>query len=133
MEGGAAAATAAEGKPKEETAPSYTYWVREKTPDAAPLPVPRKLNPGDQPNNQTPTHLGSAWNRLFGWIYVELDAVDYNFGSVGYKLEAPLPVPRSCSDPPLSDSSPPPGNGSLFSTAAQLPPPPCPLRRRRRY
>lgn len=67
MEGGAAAAAAAaaaEGKHKEETAASYTYWVREKTSDAAPLPVPRKLNPSDQPNNQTPTHLGSAWNRV---------------------------------------------------------------------
>ncbi|XP_019174737.1 PREDICTED: uncharacterized protein LOC109170196 isoform X2 [Ipomoea nil] len=69
MEGSAAAAAAAaaEEKPKEETAPSYTYWVREKTADAAPLPVPRKLNPGDQPNNQTPTHLGSAWNRAGTW------------------------------------------------------------------
>lgn len=70
MEGGAAsaaAAAAAEGKPKEETPSSYTYWVRDKTPDAAPLPVPRKLNPGDQPNNQTPTHLGSAWNRAGTW------------------------------------------------------------------
>nr|GMD04032.1 uncharacterized protein LOC109151345 [Ipomoea batatas]GMD04033.1 uncharacterized protein LOC109151345 [Ipomoea batatas] len=121
MEGGAAAATAtvAEGKPKEETAPSYTYWVREKTPDAAPLPTrtqtqtlpdsesqpltdpnadsglgsdpafltdapidiprnhsnpskipirppenPKTFNPGDQPNNQIPTHLGSAYNML---------------------------------------------------------------------
>nr|GMD96692.1 Activator of Hsp90 ATPase [Ipomoea batatas]GMD96693.1 Activator of Hsp90 ATPase [Ipomoea batatas] len=81
---------AAEGKPKEETAPSYTYWVREKTPDAAPLPVPRKLNPGDQPNNQTPTHLGSAWNRLFDWISVELNAVDYNFGSVGSPTGSPF-------------------------------------------
>ncbi|XAR50718.1 hypothetical protein NMG60_11005126 [Bertholletia excelsa] len=48
---------------------SYTYWVREVGNDAAPLPVPQKLTPEDLSNRsqQTPTHLGSAWNRAGTW------------------------------------------------------------------
>ncbi|XP_047269077.1 uncharacterized protein LOC107870853 isoform X2 [Capsicum annuum] len=66
MEGGAATATAtAAEKQNEATAPSYTYWVREATQDAAPLPLPKKLTSEDLNNqaNNAQTHLGSAWNR----------------------------------------------------------------------
>ncbi|CAH9075573.1 unnamed protein product [Cuscuta epithymum] len=70
MEGGGAAA---EGKPKDPAAASYTYWVREKTSDAAPLPVPRKLNPDYQPNNENPARLGSAWNSAGTWEEKSLD------------------------------------------------------------
>ncbi|KAM3267159.1 putative protein isoform X1 [Capsicum chacoense] len=68
MEGGAATATAAE-KQNEATAPSYTYWVREATQDAAPLPLPKKLTSEDLNNqaNNAQTHLGSAWNRAGTW------------------------------------------------------------------
>ncbi|XP_016477943.1 uncharacterized protein LOC107799354 [Nicotiana tabacum] len=63
MEGGAAAE-----KQNEATA-SYTYWVREATQDAAPLPLPRKLTSQDLNNqaNYPQTHLGSAWNRAGTW------------------------------------------------------------------
>ncbi|CAN4096648.1 unnamed protein product [Withania somnifera] len=54
MEGGAA-----------EKPSSYTYWVRETTQDAAPLPLPKKLTSQDLNNPQT--HLGSAWNRAGTW------------------------------------------------------------------
>ncbi|KAG5570837.1 hypothetical protein H5410_060603 [Solanum commersonii] len=61
MEGGAAVST----EKQNESTPSYTYWVRQKTQDAAPLPLPKKLTSGDLNNqaNNTQTHLGSAWNR----------------------------------------------------------------------
>jgi hypothetical protein len=63
MEDTAAAATA-----PEEKASSYRYWVREATGDAAPLPVPRKLDPAaaaanDNGNCYTPP-LGSVWNQV---------------------------------------------------------------------
>ncbi|OIT03500.1 PREDICTED: uncharacterized protein LOC109225566 [Nicotiana attenuata] len=63
MEGGAAAE-----KQNEATA-SYTYWVREATQDAAPLPLPKKLTSQDLNNqaNNPQTHLGSAWNRAGTW------------------------------------------------------------------
>lgn len=61
MEGGAAA----EKEQEQQQGASYTYWVRKKTDDAAPLPVPQKLTPQDvlstQPHSTT---LGSAWNRV---------------------------------------------------------------------
>lgn len=47
---------------KEGASASYTYWVRKVTEDAAPLPVPLKLNPQD-PQSHSST-LGSAWNRV---------------------------------------------------------------------
>lgn len=76
MDGGgaaAAAAAAAEGTPKDQAAASYTYWVRERTSDAAPPPVPRKLNPEDQTYNQTTARLGSAWNSAGTWEEKSLD------------------------------------------------------------
>lgn len=62
MEGGAALST----EKQNESASSYTYWVRETTQDAAPLPIPKKLTSEDL-NNQPQTHLGSAWNRAGTW------------------------------------------------------------------
>ncbi|CAN4097474.1 unnamed protein product [Withania somnifera] len=61
MEGGAAMAA----EKQNETTSSYTYWVRETTQDAAPLPLPKKLTSEDLNNqaNDPKTHLGSAWNR----------------------------------------------------------------------
>jgi hypothetical protein len=56
MEETAAAATA-------EKASSYRYWVREATGDAAPLPVPRKLDPAANGNGNPPP-LGSVWNQV---------------------------------------------------------------------
>lgn len=44
---------------------SYTYWVREVTGDAAPLPVPRKLSSEDISGLSHPPNLGSVWNRVF--------------------------------------------------------------------
>ncbi|KAK4382850.1 hypothetical protein Sango_2833700 [Sesamum angolense] len=64
MEGGAAAAVSAENAPKSA---SYTYWVRQATRDAAPLPVPKKIDPTDLCNQPNQTHLGSAWNRAGTW------------------------------------------------------------------
>uniref|UniRef100_A0A2C9U4K7 Activator of Hsp90 ATPase AHSA1-like N-terminal domain-containing protein n=1 Tax=Manihot esculenta TaxID=3983 RepID=A0A2C9U4K7_MANES len=47
---------------------SYTYWVREATADAAPLPLPKKLSQNDivSSQSQSPT-LGSVWNRAGTW------------------------------------------------------------------
>ncbi|MCD7467299.1 hypothetical protein HAX54_004643 [Datura stramonium] len=68
MEGGAATAAVPTEKQNDATA-SYTYWVRETTQDAAPLPVPKKLTSEDLNNqvNNSQTHLGSAWNRAGTW------------------------------------------------------------------
>ncbi|XP_065847178.1 uncharacterized protein [Euphorbia lathyris] len=47
---------------------SYTYWVREVTTDAAPLPLPKKLDPNDVLSTQSqPPALGSVWNRAGTW------------------------------------------------------------------
>ncbi|GLT97460.1 hypothetical protein SLE2022_150220 [Rubroshorea leprosula] len=47
---------------------SYTYWVRETTPDAAPLPAPKKLFPQDILSNQSSSNnLGSVWNQAGTW------------------------------------------------------------------
>ncbi|XWS52344.1 hypothetical protein CRYUN_Cryun11dG0059900 [Craigia yunnanensis] len=52
----------------QEQGASYTYWVREATVDAAPLPLPKKLNPQDMLSNQSyPATLGSVWNRAGTW------------------------------------------------------------------
>jgi hypothetical protein len=42
---------------------SYRYWVREATPDAAPLPLPKKLSPQEHLPSQ-PNNLGSVWNTV---------------------------------------------------------------------
>lgn len=60
MEGGAA--VSAENTASESS--SYTYWVREASLDAAPLPAPKKIDPADLCNQPSQTHLGSAWNRV---------------------------------------------------------------------
>lgn len=59
MEGGAAVSAE-----KSADSASYTYWVREASRDAAPLPVPKKIDPADLCNEPTQSHLGSAWNRV---------------------------------------------------------------------
>jgi len=54
-----------------EKASSYRYWVREATGDAAPLPVPRKLDPAaaaaNGNGNGNPPPLGSVWNQAGTW------------------------------------------------------------------
>ena len=59
--------TAAAPAPAEK-ASSYRYWVREATGDAAPLPVPRKLDPAaaaaNGNGNGNPPPLGSVWNQV---------------------------------------------------------------------
>ncbi|GFP82153.1 hypothetical protein PHJA_000358600 [Phtheirospermum japonicum] len=60
MEESAAAAGAADKS-------SYRYWVREATREAAPLPVPVKIDPAGLSNQSNQTHLGSAWNRAGTW------------------------------------------------------------------
>ncbi|KAG5567938.1 hypothetical protein H5410_065046 [Solanum commersonii] len=68
MEGGAEVLT----EKQNESTLSYTYWVRQTTQDAAPLPLPKKLTSDDLNNqaNNTQTHLGSAWNGDKGSTYV---------------------------------------------------------------
>lgn len=63
MEGGAAVSAEKAG----ESASSYTYWVREASRDAAPLPAPKKIDPADACNQPSQSHLGSAWNRAGTW------------------------------------------------------------------
>ncbi|CAA3017641.1 uncharacterized protein LOC105173740 [Olea europaea subsp. europaea] len=67
MEGGGAASVSAENASESAAAASYTYWIREVTHDAAPLPVPKKLNPEDLSNQSNKTFLGSAWNGAGTW------------------------------------------------------------------
>nr|CAB3448815.1 unnamed protein product [Digitaria exilis] len=61
--------TAAAAEAKAEKASSYRYWVREATGDAAPLPVPRKLDPAAAAanGNGNPPPLGSVWNQAGTW------------------------------------------------------------------
>ncbi|KAL9442225.1 hypothetical protein AB3S75_020688 [Citrus x aurantiifolia] len=67
MENGGGVVSAASEKQEQQGA-SYTYWVREATADAAPLPVPKKLSPDDILSNKSqPTTLGSVWNRAGTW------------------------------------------------------------------
>ncbi|GAU46370.1 hypothetical protein TSUD_141280 [Trifolium subterraneum] len=53
-------------KEEQQQKPSYTYWVRKITEDAAPLPVPHKIDaaPPSHSQSQQP---GSAWNRAGTW------------------------------------------------------------------
>ncbi|KAL1547892.1 hypothetical protein AAHA92_16199 [Salvia divinorum] len=62
MEGGASVSAE-----KAAESASYTYWVREASRDAAPLPPPKKIDPADACNQPTQSHLGSAWNRAGTW------------------------------------------------------------------
>ncbi|KAL6629184.1 hypothetical protein ACP70R_028949 [Stipagrostis hirtigluma subsp. patula] len=70
MEETATATAAAAGVAGEKTS-SYRYWVREATGDAAPLPVPRKLDPAaaaaNGNGNANPPPLGSVWNQAGTW------------------------------------------------------------------
>lgn len=55
---------------KEQPGASYTYWVREATSDAAPLPVPKKLSQDDILSDQSkPATLGSVWNRVLFFTF----------------------------------------------------------------
>ncbi|KAL4384004.1 hypothetical protein GQ457_15G029430 [Hibiscus cannabinus] len=68
MENGGAEMGRGDGNGQPAAAASYTYWVRETTADAAPLPLPKKLTPKDLLSNQSesPT-LGSPWNKAGTW------------------------------------------------------------------
>lgn len=58
---------------------SYTYWVREATPDAVPLPVPKMLSQNDiVSQNSDPATLGSVWNRVFYFVLLILSGSLYN-------------------------------------------------------
>ncbi|KAJ9550682.1 hypothetical protein OSB04_014727 [Centaurea solstitialis] len=65
MEGGGGGVVSSSSE-KESGGSSYTYWVREAKQDAAPLPVPRKLTPGEDLSKSS-NHLGSAWNKAGTW------------------------------------------------------------------
>ncbi|GKV20538.1 hypothetical protein SLEP1_g30642 [Rubroshorea leprosula] len=55
---------------EEQQGASYTYWVREATPDAAPLPVPKKLDSQDVLSQQSSSNnLGSVWNRVLLFLF----------------------------------------------------------------
>lgn len=57
---------------------SYTYWVREATPDAVPLPVPKMLSQNDiVSQNSDPATLGSVWNRVFYFLLLILSGSLY--------------------------------------------------------
>lgn len=63
---GGAMAVSTENAKGEQQGSSYTYWVRQVTEEAAPLPVPRKLSSQDILSAQSqPATLGSLWNRVF--------------------------------------------------------------------
>ncbi|KAJ3696288.1 hypothetical protein LUZ60_001665 [Juncus effusus] len=62
----AAPLTAGEAEENKKAA-SYRYWVREKKEDAAPAPVPRRLDANDMPKLQNNPSLGSAWNQAGTW------------------------------------------------------------------
>ncbi|KAF5191793.1 Tapetum determinant [Thalictrum thalictroides] len=52
----------------EKQSNSYTYWVRNSTKDAAPIPVPRKLTQQDiLSNQQQQPQSGSVWNKAGTW------------------------------------------------------------------
>lgn len=81
MEGGGAEGVSSE---KQAEAMSYTYWVREVTQDAAPLPVPRKLT-SDDLSNPASNHLGSVWNRVFYFFlsfFLFFNISFYNFSKL---------------------------------------------------
>ncbi|KAE9586411.1 hypothetical protein Lal_00044659 [Lupinus albus] len=47
---------------KDSESSSYRYWVRNTTEDAAPLPLPHKIE-----HHVSHSHIGSAWNRAGTW------------------------------------------------------------------
>ncbi|WCJ34649.1 chaperone binding ATPase activators [Euphorbia peplus] len=53
------------GSSSSSSSSSYTYWVREVSRDAAPLPLPKKLDPNHLQSPQP--QLGSLWNRAGTW------------------------------------------------------------------
>ncbi|MCO5584484.1 hypothetical protein L7F22_038412 [Adiantum nelumboides] len=55
---------AASDEPKDS---SYTYWVRRRTEQAAPDPVPRRLSSHDIAQVPQSTMLGSVWNQAGTW------------------------------------------------------------------
>ncbi|KAM0859458.1 hypothetical protein ACQ4PT_047184 [Festuca glaucescens] len=73
MEETTAAATETAPVAATEQKSSYRYWVREATGDAAPLPVPRKLDAAAAAaangtgNGNAPQALGSVWNQAGTW------------------------------------------------------------------
>ncbi|KAL4205224.1 hypothetical protein AMTRI_Chr01g113470 [Amborella trichopoda] len=77
---------------------SYTYWVRQVTEDAAPLPVPHKLTAEDISKQTQPTTLGSLWNQAGTWeeknlntwasnrikeLLSSLDSLEFSGGKAG--------------------------------------------------
>ncbi|KAF1883640.1 hypothetical protein Lal_00012555 [Lupinus albus] len=57
---------------KEGESSSYRYWVRNITEDAAPLPVPHKLE-----HNVSQSHIGSAWNRE---LLISIGSIHFSSG-----------------------------------------------------
>ncbi|CAL5186326.1 unnamed protein product [Lathyrus oleraceus] len=53
------------GGEEKQQKPSYTYWVRKITEDAAPLPVHNKI---DATTPTSHSQLGSAWNRIYSFL-----------------------------------------------------------------
>ncbi|KAG5017936.1 hypothetical protein JHK85_024072 [Glycine max] len=79
----------------EKEGASYTYWVRKITEDAAPLPLPRKLNPEDLPPSQSQSStLASAWNRagtweeksLSNWATPRIKELLFSLGSIQFSF-----------------------------------------------
>lgn len=60
------------GGEEKQQKPSYTYWVRKITEDAAPLPVHNKI---DATTPTSHSQLGSAWNRVCSFFLLLL----YNY------------------------------------------------------
>lgn len=96
MENEASAVAAVSADKASSQSASYTYWVREATRDAAPLPVPKKIDPNGVSNQNNQTHLGSAWNMAGTWeeknlnkwasdrikeLLVSVDALEFSNGT----------------------------------------------------
>jgi hypothetical protein len=97
MEETAAAAAAATAT--SEKASSYRYWVREATGDAAPLPVPRKLDPTANGNgNGNPPPLGSVWNQVSHapHLIISILMLDWRRNRVSSCIVTPMKRSRIC-------------------------------------